>query len=71
MENDFDYLARNKVEETEESIDSLPVIRQLPEPKASLGKTKFLFQQLDIYFQDTLSSLFIVQEELTAMVASG
>lgn len=60
MENDFDYLTRNEMEETGDSIDGLPVIRQLPGPKNSLGKVKFLFpNSFDIYFHDTpAKSLF-------------
>lgn len=60
IENDPFYLASNQMEETGETDDGLPVIRQLPGEKNSLGKVKFLFpNSFDIYFHDTPSkSLF-------------
>ncbi len=60
MEKDPYYLASNEMEETGESVDGLPVIRQLPGEKNSLGKVKFLFpNSFDIYLHDTPSkSLF-------------
>lgn len=61
MANDPDYLARNDMEEVPgKSEDGLPVIRQLPGPKNSLGKVKFLFpNSFNIYFHDTpAKSLF-------------
>lgn len=59
MENDPDYLARNNMEIVSENGD-LPTIRQLPGPKNSLGKVKFLFpNSFNIYFHDTpAKSLF-------------
>jgi murein L,D-transpeptidase YcbB/YkuD len=59
MESDPDYLARNNMEITGEE-GGLPVIRQLPGPKNSLGKVKFLFpNDFNIYFHDTpAKSLF-------------
>lgn len=64
MENDFDYLTRNEMEETGDSIDGLPVIRQLPGPKNSLGKAKFLFpNSFDIYFHDTPVKNFFNQSK--------
>lgn len=54
LEKDPDYLAKNEMEETGESDDGIPVIRQLPGLKNSLGKVKFLFpNSFDIYFHDT------------------
>jgi murein L,D-transpeptidase YcbB/YkuD len=59
MLKDPDYLTRNNMEQTGEE-DGLPVIRQLPGPKNSLGKVKFLFpNDFNIYFHDTpAKSLF-------------
>jgi murein L,D-transpeptidase YcbB/YkuD len=53
------YLAENNMEIVSND-GPLPVIRQLPGPKNSLGKVKFLFpNSFDIYFHDTPSkSLF-------------
>lgn len=54
LEKDPGYLAKNEMEETGESDDGIPVIRQLPGLKNSLGKVKFLFpNSFDIYFHDT------------------
>lgn len=60
MEKNPDYLTKNNMEETGESRDGIPVIRQLPGSKNSLGKVKFLFpNSYDIYFHDTpAKSLF-------------
>lgn len=60
IEKDPFYLASNQMEETGETDDGLPVIRQLPGEKNSLGKVKFLFpNSYDIYFHDTpAKSLF-------------
>ncbi|GEO08880.1 L,D-transpeptidase family protein [Segetibacter aerophilus] len=60
MANDPDYLSRNNMEEVPGGEDGLPNIRQLPGPKNSLGKVKFLFpNSFDIYFHDTpAKSLF-------------
>lgn len=60
LENDPDYLIRNEMEEVGEPVDGIPTIRQLPGPKNSLGKVKFLFpNSFDIYFHDTpAKSLF-------------
>jgi murein L,D-transpeptidase YcbB/YkuD len=54
------YLTDNNMEEVGEPVDGIPTIRQLPGPKNSLGKVKFLFpNSFDIYFHDTPSkSLF-------------
>jgi murein L,D-transpeptidase YcbB/YkuD len=59
MEKDPDYLAKNNMEITKEE-NGLPVVRQLPGPKNSLGKVKFLFpNSFNIYFHDTpAKSLF-------------
>jgi murein L,D-transpeptidase YcbB/YkuD len=47
------YLAKNNMEIYGKG-DSLPLIRQLPGPKNSLGLVKFLFpNNFDIYFHDT------------------
>ncbi len=54
LARDPSYLERNNMEETGKDEDGLPVIRQLPGPKNSLGKVKFLFpNSFDIYFHDT------------------
>ncbi len=60
MANDPDYLARNNMEEVPGGENGIPNIRQLPGPKNSLGKVKFLFpNSFDIYFHDTpAKSLF-------------
>ncbi len=60
MANDPDYLSRNNMEEVPGGEDGIPNIRQLPGPKNSLGKVKFLFpNSFDIYFHDTpAKSLF-------------
>jgi murein L,D-transpeptidase YcbB/YkuD len=60
MANDPGYLARNEMEEIPGGEDGIPNIRQLPGPKNSLGKVKFLFpNSFDIYFHDTpAKSLF-------------
>lgn len=60
MANDPDYLARNNMEIVPGGEDGIPNIRQLPGPKNSLGKVKFLFpNSFDIYFHDTpAKSLF-------------
>ncbi len=53
MEKDPNYLARNEMEQTGEE-EGIPVIRQLPGDKNSLGKVKFLFpNDFNIYFHDT------------------
>ena len=59
MAKNPDYLASQNMEITGEE-DGLPVIRQLPGPKNSLGKVKFLFpNSFNIYFHDTpAKSLF-------------
>jgi len=59
MEKDPSYLERNNMEQTG-TEGGLPVIRQLPGPKNSLGKVKFLFpNDFNIYFHDTpAKSLF-------------
>ncbi|MBA4139103.1 MAG: L,D-transpeptidase family protein [Segetibacter sp.] len=59
MEKDPDYLIRNNMEQTGEE-EGIPVIRQLPGPKNSLGQVKFLFpNDFNIYFHDTpAKSLF-------------
>jgi murein L,D-transpeptidase YcbB/YkuD len=60
MASDPDYLARNNMEVVGTPVDGIPTIRQLPGPKNSLGKVKFLFpNSFDIYFHDTpAKSLF-------------
>ena len=59
MQNNRDYLATNNMEITGEE-NGLPVVRQKPGPKNSLGKVKFLFPNtFNIYFHDTpAKSLF-------------
>jgi murein L,D-transpeptidase YcbB/YkuD len=53
IKKDKDYLAKNEMEKYGKS-DSLPLIRQKPGPKNSLGLVKFLFpNNFDIYFHDT------------------
>lgn len=53
MDKDPNYLANNDMEITKEE-NGLPVVRQLPGPKNSLGKVKFLFpNSFNIYFHDT------------------
>lgn len=45
MEYNFDDLTRNEMEETGDSIDGLPVIRQLPgQPKNSFGLYPWMHQ---------------------------
>jgi murein L,D-transpeptidase YcbB/YkuD len=47
------YLADNNMEQTG-TVNGFPVVRQLPGPKNSLGRVKFLFpNSFDIYFHDT------------------
>ena len=59
MEKDPDYLEKNDMEITGE-LNGLPVVRQKPGEKNSLGKIKFLFpNSFNIYFHDTpAKSLF-------------
>ena len=59
LDKNPDYLAEQNMEITG-TVDGLPVIRQLPGEKNSLGKVKFLFpNSFDIYFHDTpAKSLF-------------
>lgn len=59
MSSDPDYLSKQNMEVVKNE-GSLPVIRQLPGPKNSLGKVKFLFpNSFNIYFHDTpAKSLF-------------
>ena len=53
MEKDPDYLEKNDMEITGE-LNGLPVVRQKPGEKNSLGKIKFLFpNSFNIYFHDT------------------
>ena len=59
LESDPDYLVKENMEITGE-LGGLPVIRQLPGDKNSLGRVKFLFpNSFNIYFHDTpAKSLF-------------
>ena len=59
MDRNPNYLLEQNMEITG-TVDGLPVIRQLPGEKNSLGKVKFLFpNSFDIYFHDTpAKSLF-------------
>ena len=59
MQKDPNYLEKNNMEITKEE-NGLPVVRQLPGEKNSLGKVKFLFpNSFNIYFHDTpAKSLF-------------
>lgn len=53
MQRNPNYLANQNMESTGNE-GGLPVIRQLPGPKNSLGKVKFLFpNSFNIYFHDT------------------
>lgn len=53
MDANKNYLAEQNMEITGES-GGLPVVRQLPGPKNSLGRVKFLFHNsYNIYFHDT------------------
>lgn len=53
MKSDPAYLKKNNMEIVSQK-DSIPVIRQLPGPKNSLGRVKFLFpNNYDIYLHDT------------------
>ncbi len=53
MKANKNYLKENHMEITGQS-DGLPVVRQLPGPKNSLGRVKFLFpNDFNIYFHDT------------------
>ncbi len=64
VEKDPDYLAKNEMEETGETHDAIPVVRQLPGPKNSLGKVKFLFpNSFDIYFHDTPAKSLFSQDK--------
>jgi L,D-transpeptidase YcbB len=59
LEKNPNYLQEQNME-VKETVNGLPVIRQLPGEKNSLGKVKFLFpNSFDIYFHDTpAKSLF-------------
>ena len=59
MQRNPNYLASQNMEIVKQT-SNLPVIRQLPGPKNSLGKVKFLFpNSFNIYFHDTpAKSLF-------------
>lgn len=59
MENNPNYLETHNMEIVKET-EGIPVIRQKPGPKNSLGKVKFLFpNSFNIYFHDTpAKSLF-------------
>ena len=59
IEKNPNYLAEHNMEIVSNE-GALPVVRQLPGPKNSLGKVKFLFpNSFDIYFHDTpAKSLF-------------
>lgn len=64
VEKDPDYLAKDEMEETGETHDAIPVVRQLPGPKNSLGKVKFLFpNSFDIYFHDTPAKSLFSQDK--------
>ena len=53
MKGDKGYLARQRLQVTGYS-NGLPIVRQLPGPKNSLGRVKFLFHNsYNIYFHDT------------------
>lgn len=53
MEKDPDYLEKNDMEITGQA-DGLPIVRQKPGDKNSLGRVKFLFpNSFNIYFHDT------------------
>jgi len=53
MNADKGYMARERLEITGHS-NGLPIVRQLPGPKNSLGRVKFLFHNsYNIYFHDT------------------
>lgn len=53
IEENPDYLTEHNMEMTD-TVDGLPVIRQLPGDENELGKVKFIFpNSFDIYFHDT------------------
>lgn len=60
MKRNPGYLARQNMEITGTRSDGLPIVRQKPGPKNSLGKVKFLFpNSYNIYFHDSpAKSLF-------------
>jgi murein L,D-transpeptidase YcbB/YkuD len=63
MRRNGNYLRRNNMEQTGTS-NGLPVIRQKPGPKNSLGMVKFIFpNNYNIYFHDTpAKTLFDLQD---------
>jgi L,D-transpeptidase YcbB len=53
IEENPDYLSEHNMEMTD-TVDGIPVIRQLPGDENELGKVKFIFpNSFDIYFHDT------------------
>lgn len=63
MDKNPDYLEENNMEITGQR-DGLPVIRQKPGPKNSLGKVKFLFpNSFNIYFHDTPAKSLFSRDE--------
>ena len=60
LASDPGYLASQNMEQTGTDEDGVPKIRQLPGPRNSLGRVKFLFpNSFNIYFHDTnAKSLF-------------
>ncbi|MEO7048548.1 MAG: L,D-transpeptidase family protein, partial [Ferruginibacter sp.] len=57
------YLASHNMEITGRS-GGLPIVRQLPGAKNSLGKVKFLFpNSFDIYFHDTPAKSLFLQDK--------
>ncbi|MEO9206474.1 MAG: L,D-transpeptidase family protein, partial [Gammaproteobacteria bacterium] len=63
MRRNRNYLSRNNMEQTSVS-NGLPVIRQKPGAKNSLGRVKFIFpNNYNIYFHDTpAKTLFDLQD---------
>jgi murein L,D-transpeptidase YcbB/YkuD len=63
MKRNKNYLASHNMEITGQS-GGLPVVRQLPGAKNSLGKVKFLFpNSFDIYFHDTPAKSLFLQDK--------
>lgn len=64
MERNSNYLEQNNMEQTGVDENGLPVIRQLPGEKNSLGKVKFLFpNSYNIYLHDTPAKSLFSQDK--------
>lgn len=63
IQSNPDYLASHNMETTGE-VNGLPVVRQKPGPKNSLGEVKFLFpNSFNIYFHDTPAKGLFQQDD--------